>query len=135
MGTDFVKYVIVNKQTKEIIAEGYIYITVKDSKRFLVPNLITPNDDGLNDTWMLDFLADYPNHRITVFDRNGHIVLESTSYQSDWDGSGYNKGGYVAHTNLLNGVYTYVIELGDKDKTVLKSWIEIRANLNRRNYR
>lgn len=135
VGTDFVKYVIVNKQTKEIIAEGYIYITVKDSKRFLVPNLITPNDDGLNDTWMLDFLADYPNHRITVFDRNGHIVLESTSYQSDWDGSGYNKGGYVAHTNLLNGVYTYVIELGDKDKTVLKSWIEIRANLNRRNYR
>lgn len=135
VGTDYVKYVIVDKLDKKVIAEGYIYITVKDSQRFLIPNLITPNDDGLNDTWKLDFLVDYPNHRITIFDRNGHIVLESTNYQNDWDGSGFNKGSYVAHTNLLNGVYTYVIELGDKNKTVLKSWIEIRANLNRRNYR
>ena len=135
VGTDYVKYVIINKLDKTVIAEGYIYVTVKDSKRFRVPNLITPNDDGLNDTWKLDFLADYPNHRVTIFDRNGRIVLESANYQSDWDGTGYNKGSYVGYTNLLNGVYTYVIELGDKNKTVLKSWIEIRANLNRRNYR
>lgn len=135
VGTDYVKYVIINKLDKTVIAEGYIYVTVKDSKRFRVPNLITPNDDGLNDTWKLDFLADYPNHRVTIFDRNGRIVLESANYQNDWDGTGYNKGSYVGYTNLLNGVYTYVIELGDKNKTVLKSWIEIRANLNRRNYR
>lgn len=135
VGTDYVKYVIINKLDKTIIAEGYIYVTVKDNKRFLVPNLITPNDDGLNDTWKLDFLSDYPNHRVTIFDRNGRIVLESANYQSDWDGTGYNKGSYVGYTNLLNGVYTYVIELGDKNKTVLKSWIEIRANMNRRDYR
>lgn len=135
VGTDYVKYVIVNRLSKEVIAEGYIYITVKDSQRFLIPNLITPNGDGLNDTWQLEFLAEYPNHRVTIFDRNGHIVLESTNYENDWDGTGYNKGSYVARTNLMNGVYTYVIELGDKNKTVLKSWIEIRANLNRRDYR
>ena len=45
------------------------------------------------------------------------------------------KSGYVGQINLVNGVYTYIIDLGDKNKTILKSWIEIRANLNRRNYR
>lgn len=135
VGTDLVKYVIRNRTDKVITAEGYIYITVKNNARFLVPNIITPNDDGLNDTWKLDFLADYPNHIITIFDRSGQIVFEGRKYQNDWDGTGMAKGGYVARINLVNGVYTYVIDLGDKDKTILKSWIEIRANLNRRNYR
>ena len=135
VGTDLVKYVIRNRTDKVITAEGYIYITVKNNARFLVPNIITPNDDGLNDTWKLDFLADYPDHIITIFDRSGQIVFEGRKYQNDWDGTGMAKGGYVARINLVNGVYTYVIDLGDKDKTILKSWIEIRANLNRRNYR
>ncbi|MEG2792060.1 MAG: gliding motility-associated C-terminal domain-containing protein, partial [Odoribacter sp.] len=62
-------------------------------------------------------------------------VYESRNYQNDWDGTGLSKGGYVGHINLINGVYTYVISLGDQNKTVLKSWIEIRANMNRRDYR
>lgn len=135
VGTDDVKYVIINRSDKSVIAEGYIYITVKENDRFFVPNLITPNDDGLNDTWKLDFLSQYPNHIIQVFNRDGIMVYEARNYQNDWKGEGMTKGGYVGHINLVNGIYTYVIDLGDKDKTVLKSWLEIRANLNRRNYR
>lgn len=135
IGTDHVKYVILNRSDKSMVSEGYIYITVKESDRFFVPNLITPNDDGLNDTWVLDFLADYPNHLIQVFDRDGRVVFEARNYQNDWGGEGITKSGYVGHINLVNGIYTYIIDLGDKDKTVLRSWLEIRANLNRRNYR
>lgn len=135
VGTDVVKYVILNRKDKTVLAEGYIYITVQENDRFFVPNLITPNEDGLNDTWQLDFISAYPDHLIQVFDRNGNIVYEARNYQNDWKGEGMTKGGYVGHINLVNGVYTYVIDLGDKDKTILKSWIEIRSNLNRRNYR
>lgn len=106
-----------------------------ENDRFFVPNLITPNGDGINDTWELDFLSEYPNHLIQVFDRTGRIVFEARNYQNDWDGKGMTKSGYVGQINLVNGVYTYIIDLGDKNKTILKSWIEIRANLNRRNYR
>ncbi|MEG2556538.1 MAG: gliding motility-associated C-terminal domain-containing protein, partial [Odoribacter sp.] len=134
-GTDDVKYVIRDKKTNKVIAEGYIYITVEENGKFFIPNLITPNGDGLNDTWKLDFLSEYPNHLITIFDRNSRVVYESRNYQNDWDGTGLSKGGYVGHINLINGVYTYVISLGDQNKTVLKSWIEIRANMNRRDYR
>lgn len=135
VGTDYVKYVVRNRTDKSVVAEGYIYITVKDSERFMIPNLITPNGDGLNDTWRLEFLSEYPDHRIMVFDRNGNVVFEADNYQNDWDGTGYNKGGYVGHVNLVNGVYTYIIELGDTNKTRLQSWIEIRADINKRNYR
>ncbi len=132
---DEVTYKLVNKLNKQTVATGTIYITVTDNDRFVVPNLITPNEDGLNDTWKLEFLADYPDHQIMVFDRSGKIVFEATNYQNDWDGTGSPTSGYVGQINLVNGVYSYVIDLGGKNKTVLKSWIEIRSNLNRRNYR
>lgn len=135
VGTDVVKYVIVDRMSKTQVAEGYIYITVKENDRFFVPNLITPNEDGLNDTWQLDFISQYPDHLIQVFNRDGVLVYEARNYQNDWKGEGMTKGGYVGHINLVNGIYTYIIDLGDKDKTVLKSWIEIRADLNRSNYR
>ena len=134
-GTDEVKYVVVNRRDKSVVAEGYIYVTVKENDRFFVPNLITPNGDGINDTWQLDFLSEYPDHLIQVFDRSGRIVFEARNYQNDWDGKGMTKSGYVGQVNLVNGIYTYMIDLGDKNKTILKSWLEIRANLNRRNYR
>lgn len=137
VGVDVVKYKVRNlfDKDKDKYEEGYIYITVKDNDRFFVPNIITPNGDGLNDTWKLDFLADYPDHLITVYDRNGKVVFQANNYQNDWDGSGQAKGGYVAHINLVNGIYTYVIDLGDKQKTVLKSWMEIRSDMNRKRVR
>lgn len=135
VGTDYIKYWVRDKFDNTKYEEGYIYITIRDNERFFIPNLITPNNDGLNDTWKLDFLADYPDHLVTVYDRNGRVVFEARDYQNDWDGTGVAKGGYVARINLMNGVYTYVIRLNDKDKTVLKSWVEIRADLNRKSYR
>lgn len=135
IGADEVKYTVVDRRDKSVLAEGYIYITVKESDRFFVPNIITPNGDGINDTWVLEFLKDYPNHLVLVFDRSGRIVFEARNYQNDWNGEGMTKSGYVGHINLVNGIYTYIIDLGDANKTVLKSWIEIRANMNRRNYR
>lgn len=136
VGTDVVKYRVFNIFNKDKFEEGYIWINVKDNERFFVPNIITPNGDGLNDTWILDFLADYPDHLISVFNGfSSQLVFQANHYQSDWDGTGKSNGGYVAHFNLPNGIYTYIIDLKDKSKTILKGWLEIRADLNRRGIR
>lgn len=132
VGTDVVKYKVYSIFNPTKYEEGYIWITVKDNERFFVPNIITPNGDGLNDTWILDFLADYPDHLVTVFNGfSNQMVFQANHYQNDWDGTGKSKGGYVAHFNLPNGIYTYIIDLKDKNKTTLKGWLEIRADLNR----
>jgi len=46
-----------------------------------VPELVTPNGDGLNDTWDITLpssITDPGAYRITVFDRHGAFVYEST---------------------------------------------------------
>lgn len=133
VGSDVVKYEVVDKFDQTKVETGYIYISVMDRKRFFIPNIITPNGDGINDTWNLEFLADYPDHHITIYNRDGVVVFEATNYQNDWDGTGMTTSGYISHFNLANGVYTYVIDLGNKE--ILKNWIEIRRDMNRGKYK
>lgn len=126
-GKEKIVYKVVNRYTGR--AEiGYVYVEVRGKEKFFVPNIITPNNDGLNDTWKLDFLSAYPDHVITVYNRDGKIVFRADHYQNDWDGTGKGSSGYVAYFNLSNGIYTYVIDLGNKE--ILKGWLEIRRDMN-----
>jgi len=65
-----------------------------------VPNVITPNGDGWNDIFMIDYLNQYDIRKLTIFNRWGTIVYQSDDYQNDWDGG-----------NVSDGVYFYVLEL------------------------
>jgi len=65
-----------------------------------VPNVITPNDDGWNDIFMIDYLNQYDIRKLTIFNRWGTIVYQSDDYQNNWDGG-----------NVADGVYFYVLEL------------------------
>lgn len=76
-----------------------------------VPNTFTPNNDGINDTWMIDHLADYPNVRVQVFNRYGQLVFERKGYTKPWDGTMNGK-------SLPFGTYYYVIEPGNGRKPV-----------------
>lgn len=127
VGMEKVTYVIYNKYTGAV-ETGHIYIQVKDKDRYFIPNIITPNGDGLNDTWKLDFLTGFPDHKLTIYNRYGKVVFRADHYNNDWDGSGQGNSGYVAYFNLPNGIYTYVIDLGNKE--ILKGWVEIRKNMN-----
>lgn len=72
-----------------------------------IPNAFTPNGDGINDTWIISALEEYPVAIVTVFDRTGKIVYESAAgYPQAWDGK-YN--GEI----LSLGTYYYIIKLND----------------------
>ena len=71
-----------------------------------IPNTITPNDDGKNDTWNLN-LTQYANAQTKVFSRWGRIVMTSTDLQINWDGSS------MSGQSLPAGTYYYVLELND----------------------
>ena len=73
----------------------------------LIPNAISPNGDGKNDVWKLDFLQLlYPNVEIDIYNRWGESVFNSKGYNTPWDGT-YNG------TPLPVGTYYYVINLND----------------------
>ncbi|MFI5195855.1 MAG: gliding motility-associated C-terminal domain-containing protein [Chitinophagales bacterium] len=70
-----------------------------------VHDVITPNGDGINDTWIIEGIDNYATSTVQVFDKWGDMVYEKTNYNNDWSGKG--KGG-----NLLpDGTYFYVVKL------------------------
>jgi gliding motility-associated-like protein len=67
-----------------------------------VPGAFSPNKDGINDTWNIQYLETYPGAIIEVFNRYGQIVYRSTGYPKQWDGT-------VNGNPLPVGVYYYII--------------------------
>ena len=51
-----------------------------------IPNVFSPNGDGINDTWQITGLAGFPDARLTVFDRYGRMVFETSGYKTPWNG-------------------------------------------------
>ncbi|WGQ09357.1 gliding motility-associated C-terminal domain-containing protein [Pedobacter gandavensis] len=49
-------------------------------------NMITPNGDGKNDTWVVKNIQLYPNNELKIFDREGRVVFTMFGYDNSWDG-------------------------------------------------
>jgi len=72
----------------------------------MIPNTFTPNNDGINDKWVIKYLNDYPDARVEVFTRTGQLVFRSSKgYATPWDGT---KGGKA----LPFDTYYYIMEPG-----------------------
>jgi len=78
----------------------------------LIPNAISPNEDGSNDVWKLDFIDIlYPDAHVEIYNEWGQQLFVSDGYEIPWDGK-YN-GELVP-----DGNYFYIIDLkgnGAKD--------------------
>ncbi|MFT3883979.1 MAG: gliding motility-associated C-terminal domain-containing protein [Flavobacteriales bacterium] len=58
-----------------------------------IPNVISPNGDGQNDTWRIKGITSSSNS-VLVFNRWGQVVLDATNYQNNWKASGLPDGTY-----------------------------------------
>lgn len=73
----------------------------------LIPNVITPNGDGLNDSWIIG--VDRPLlFDLVVYNRWGRLVYESRDFSTFWDGIHYQTGELCSE-----GVYFYIIQVND----------------------
>jgi gliding motility-associated-like protein len=73
-----------------------------------VPNTLTPNGDGLNDVLIIRALAGYPGTGITIYNRWGNLVYQTSDYQNDWAGTNGNTGD-----PLPDGTYFWVLDVSD----------------------
>lgn len=76
--------------------------------------LVTPNGDGINDTFVIPELAQSPNNSVKIFDRFGLKVFEMDNYTDEFGG--------VANTGIILmgkdeglpiGVYFFIVEMKD----------------------
>ena len=76
----------------------------------VIPNTFTPNGDGINENWTIQYLDAYPTCNIQVFNRSGQVVYQANGYNAPgWDGKYKGK-------ELPFGTYYYVIEPGSGRK-------------------
>ncbi len=97
-------YTITVQTAEGCMATDSVTVNVFDG--ITIPNTFTPNGDGVNDTWNIQNLKDYPNCVVRIFDRWGAEVFSSTGYYNAWDGT-------LKGSRLPAGTYYYVINLND----------------------
>ncbi|HLQ99800.1 MAG TPA: gliding motility-associated C-terminal domain-containing protein [Sphingobacterium sp.] len=68
---------------------------------FKIPNVFTPNGDGINDYFEIEGLQDFPENEFMVYNRWGNMVYHSKSYKNDWDGAHLNEGTYYYILRVL----------------------------------
>ena len=74
-----------------------------------IPNLISPNGDGVNDTWMIpQAYVSGTNTRVIIFNEQRDVLLDTSNYINDWpqDESAFNR---------VHQVYFYVIMTPEKE--------------------
>ncbi|MEJ7663133.1 MAG: gliding motility-associated C-terminal domain-containing protein [Hymenobacter sp.] len=77
----------------------------------MVPNILTPNGDGLNDRLIISGLGD-KLWAFTVFSRWGREVYATDSYQQQWDAAGLAAGVYFYRLRYPSGrLYTGWVEV------------------------
>lgn len=109
--------------------------------KLMIPNVITPNGDGVNDTFVIDIddgsgeegggetfkngsddIPDlneyYISNTLVIFNRWGQQLFEANNYENDWDGE-----------DLVDGAYFYVLKCeGQYRDDVYKGSITILRN-------
>jgi gliding motility-associated-like protein len=72
---------------------------VANDSDFSFPNVLTANDDGVNDLFEIQNLPE--NTELIILNRWGNVVFSSQNYQNNWDGKD------TSGKALTDGVYYY----------------------------
>jgi gliding motility-associated-like protein len=90
--------------------QAVVILRVGEDAQCEAPNIITPNGDGINDTFTVPCLlneGDFPDSQVSIFNRWGDEVFRSGKpYRNNWNGT-YNGEDLPADT------YFYIIHFGD----------------------
>lgn len=90
-----------------------------------VGQLVTPNNDGNNDTWLIQGLENYPNHSVRVYGRWGDMVFEATHYANDW-AADCRTSNCMGNGTLPAGTYFWVIDLGPEGNgEIINGFLEV----------
>lgn len=78
-------------------------------ENILPPNVITPNNDGRNDVFVINNIRD--NWKLEIFNRWGRRVFASDNYRNDWGGEG------------MSATYFYL--LTSPEGKTCRGWVQV----------
>lgn len=116
-GADELVYRLCNVNPDCDCRDATIRFIVGEAGDCRIPNIITPNNDGANDFFVIPpeclTSGDGPNdNEVTIFNQWGDQVYHKVGYDNSWNGS------YDDREPLPSGTYYYVVKLPGNEKPV-----------------
>jgi len=87
-----------------------LIVSPKDCLVEFIPNSFTPNNDGVNDTWIIPEITRTNTNQLYIYNRWGQLVYSAVNYQNDWNGT-FND------TPLPEATYYYVLKITEESET------------------
>lgn len=108
VGADEFIYEICSDICPDECSTATVTLTVGEDASCEIPTIFSPNNDGVNDEFIVPCLSTdkYPNNVVSIFNEWGDEVFREAQYQNNWQGT--YKG-----EDLPSGTYFWVIDLGD----------------------
>ena len=119
VGTDQFTYIVCNAHCLDKCSESTVTIEVGRDTECVIPEVMTPNNDGLNDAFIVPCLDNYDENVLGIYNRWGDEVYHDEDYKNDWAGT--FKGEH-----LPVGTYYYVLKINDGNNTVKKGYLFIQ---------
>jgi gliding motility-associated-like protein len=88
----------------------------------VIHNVITPNGDGANDTWIIECIENFPDNKVVIFDRWGDKINEYENYNNT---SRLWKGTNLKDEKVPDGTYYYVLTI--KNGGTRTGWVFVRG--------
>ena len=104
-------YIVQVEDLNSCVNYDTLTITVIDDYKISPNNIITPNGDGVNDTWIINNIENYGQSTVFIYDRWGNEIYNKSPYDNSWNGT--NSNGDI----LPDGTYYYVITFDGSDIT------------------
>jgi gliding motility-associated-like protein len=97
-----------------------VNVSVSAVSLLTVPNLFTPNGDGINDVFEIRGLDKFAQNELVIVNRWGNEVYRQANYQNRWTGEGLNEGTYY-----------YILRVRTTEWQVLKGYITLMRTLKK----
>ena len=117
---DSVVFTLVVSDTYGCIDSNHVTVHVFVPDAIVLPNVITPDGNGKNDTWKINSRVDLSGSKLVIFNRWGETVYEEENYNNDWGGT-YKKTG----EKLPDGTYYYEFKVPSQNNHLYKGAINI----------
>lgn len=106
-----IKYKVCADFCDELCSEATVSIEFDENITCYAPTIFTPNNDGINDQFVIPCLdtGRFPNSKVYIFNEWGTEVFYANPYKNDWEGT-------FSGASLPVGTYFYIIDTGDGKK-------------------
>jgi gliding motility-associated-like protein len=111
------------RQSDTLYDDDFTILDINGPCRVKIFNGVTLNGDGVNDYLIIENISEFPNNRLSIYNRWGSLLYDAKGYD--------NLNKFWPSTDeaskLVPSTYFYILDLGDGSKPI-KGWLELIKN-------